>query len=137
MNTFFSPWDQRGLLLLGVPNLLVVGVYYVKNEGCILEVFIMRLFNQTLSIHAHINFNSPSTVLKTCLNQYCFFKKELWAAVSMWLQKVCSLGSLELLMRVRREVKRFSLSLSLSLSLALGLSTISRVPKCNLTIEQI
>ena len=30
------PWDQRGLLLLGVPNLLVGSVYHVKNEGCLL-----------------------------------------------------------------------------------------------------
>ena len=44
------PWDQRGLLFLGVPNLLVGDVYHVKNEGCLLEVFIMRLFKQTLSI---------------------------------------------------------------------------------------
>ena len=44
------PWDQRGLLLLGVPNLLVGNVYHVKNEGCILEVFIMRLFNLTVYV---------------------------------------------------------------------------------------
>ena len=45
------PWDQRGLLLLGIPNLLVGDVYHVKNEGCLLEVFILRLFNRTLSIY--------------------------------------------------------------------------------------
>ena len=45
------PWDQRGLLILGIPNLLVGGVYHVKNEGCLLEVFIMRLLNRTLSIY--------------------------------------------------------------------------------------
>ena len=45
------PWDQRGLLLLGVPTLLVGNVYHVKNGGCLLEVFIMRLFNPALSIH--------------------------------------------------------------------------------------
>ena len=33
------PWDQRGLLLLGFPNLLVGDVYHVKNEGCLLEFF--------------------------------------------------------------------------------------------------
>ena len=47
----FPSWDQRGLLLLSVPNLLVGDVYHVKNEGCLLEVFIMRLFNQTLCIN--------------------------------------------------------------------------------------
>ena len=26
-------------------------IYYVKNEGCLLEVFIMLLFNQTLSLY--------------------------------------------------------------------------------------
>ena len=46
------PWDQRGLLFLDLPNLLVGDVYHIKNEVCVLEVFIMRLFNQTLSIHA-------------------------------------------------------------------------------------
>ena len=45
------PLDQRELLLLGVPNLLVGDVYHDKNESCLLEVSIMRLFNQTLSIH--------------------------------------------------------------------------------------
>ena len=45
------PWDQRGLLFLGVPNLLVWDVYHAKNEGCLLEVFIMRLLNRTLSIY--------------------------------------------------------------------------------------
>ena len=39
------------LLWLGVPNLLVGDVYHVKNGGCLLEVFIMRLFNPALSIH--------------------------------------------------------------------------------------
>ena len=42
-------WDQRGLLFLGIPNLLVGDIYHVKNEGCLLEVFIMMLFNRTLS----------------------------------------------------------------------------------------
>ena len=45
------PWDQRELLFLGVPNLLMGTFYRVKNGGCLLEVFIMRLFNQTLSIY--------------------------------------------------------------------------------------
>ena len=31
--------------------LLVGDVYHVKNEGCFLEVFIMGLFNQTLSMY--------------------------------------------------------------------------------------
>ena len=35
---------------LGFPNLLVGSIYHVKNEGCLLEVFIMMLFNQTLSL---------------------------------------------------------------------------------------
>ena len=43
------PWDQKGLLFLDVPNLIVGNVYHVKNEGCLLEDFIMRLFNRTLS----------------------------------------------------------------------------------------
>ena len=38
-------------MLLGVPNLLVGNVYHVKNESHLLEVFIMRLFNRTLSIN--------------------------------------------------------------------------------------
>ena len=42
-------------MLLGVPNLLVGVVYYVKNEGCLLEVFIMRLFNQTLSMYDQLS----------------------------------------------------------------------------------
>ena len=49
---------------LDVPNLLVGDVYHVKNEGCLFEVFIMRLFNQTLSIYAEIGWEYlkfPST----------------------------------------------------------------------------
>ena len=34
------PWDQMGLLLLGIPNRLVGNVYHVKNEGCLLEVLL-------------------------------------------------------------------------------------------------
>ena len=40
--------------ILSVSNLLVGSVYHVKNQGCLLEVFIMSLFNRTLSIHSHI-----------------------------------------------------------------------------------
>ena len=46
------PWDQKGILLLGIPNLLVGSIYHVKNEDCLLEVFIVRLFNQTLSTYS-------------------------------------------------------------------------------------
>ena len=48
------PWDQRELLLLRVPNLLVGMFYHVKNEGCLLEFFIMRLFNRTLSMYVNL-----------------------------------------------------------------------------------
>ena len=55
------PRDQRGLLLLGFPNLLVRNIYHVKNEGCLLEVFIMRLFNRTLSMYGRFSENpSPN-----------------------------------------------------------------------------
>ena len=39
-----------GLLLLGIPKLLL-GSVHVKNEVCLLEVFIVKLFNRTLSIN--------------------------------------------------------------------------------------
>ena len=59
-HTLVFPWDQRGLLLLGVPSLLVGSVYHVKNEGCLFEVFIMRLFNQTLSIYSRFSGHSAA-----------------------------------------------------------------------------
>ena len=37
-HVFVFSWDQRGLLFLGIPNLLVGDDYHVKNEGCLLEV---------------------------------------------------------------------------------------------------
>ena len=53
VNTFlFSFGIKRDLLFLDVPNLLVGDVYHVKNDGCVLEVFIKRLFNRALSIYA-------------------------------------------------------------------------------------
>ena len=43
------------------------------NEGCLLEVFIMRLFDQTLSIHAHL-----FTGLKeTCLGGHVLHKLDI------------------------------------------------------------
>ena len=42
-------------LVLGVPNLLVGNVFHAKNEVCLLEVLIIRLFIQTLSIYAIVN----------------------------------------------------------------------------------
>ena len=52
---------------LGVPNLLVGSVNHVKNEGCLLEVFIMRSFNRTLSIYIVVsNTNQqPATITLT------------------------------------------------------------------------
>ena len=44
---------------LGVPNLLVGSVYHAKNEGCLLEVFIMRLFNRT-SLDSNIESKSSN-----------------------------------------------------------------------------
>ena len=40
------PWDQTELLHFRRSQPLKI-----KNEGCLLEVFIMRLFNPTLSIY--------------------------------------------------------------------------------------
>ena len=52
VSTFlFSIGIKGNFCILGVPNLLVGDVYHVKNEGCLLEVFIVTLFNQTLSIN--------------------------------------------------------------------------------------
>ena len=48
---FCFPLGSKGALLLGVPNLFGGGRLSCKNEGCLLEAFIMRLFNQTLSIY--------------------------------------------------------------------------------------
>ena len=51
-NTFLFSLGVRGnFYVLHVPNLLAEEAYHVKNEGCLLEVFNMRLFNQTLSIY--------------------------------------------------------------------------------------
>ena len=48
----FSIGIKGNFFILGVPNLLVGSVYHVKNEGCLLKVLIVRLFNQTLSIYS-------------------------------------------------------------------------------------
>ena len=53
IGTFTSLGIKGNFCFLGVPNLLVGSFYHVKNEGCLLDVLIMRLFNQTLSIYAN------------------------------------------------------------------------------------
>ena len=46
VNTFlFSLGIKGDFCFLDVPKLLVGDVYHVKNEGCLLEVFIVRLFS--------------------------------------------------------------------------------------------
>ena len=47
----FSLGIRGNFCILHVPNLLVGGVYHVKNEGYLLEIVLMRFFNRTLSIN--------------------------------------------------------------------------------------
>ena len=71
------------------------GFYHVKNEGCLLEVFIRRLFNRTLSIY------TTKILLKTALTSYFF-----WAS---------------LILQVGWLLSAWSAVLSLSLSLQVGM----------------
>ena len=52
----FSSEVKENFGALGVPNLLVGSVYNAKNEGYLLEVFMMRYFDQTLSMYSGIYF---------------------------------------------------------------------------------
>ena len=47
----FSLGIKGDFCVLGVPNLWVGSIYHVKNEGYLFEAFIMKYFNQTLSIY--------------------------------------------------------------------------------------
>ena len=52
----FSLGVKGNFCALGVPNLLVGSIYHAKNEGYLLEVFMMRYFDQTLSMYSGIYF---------------------------------------------------------------------------------